>query len=147
MERPKWWEFDVPGEYLHAQYKYIKSIKKVSIKDFIIPIGAKNRSSIYNIFRGTLSINPDKLGIFKTVFKLTEVEVDYLATLYARDRSSYEYERNVWSKAVKNFIDERKPKRDSSVSSKSLGVKWDDYLRDEIKPNGRVKKRVKIPAS
>lgn len=147
MDRPKWWEFDTPGKYLHAQYKYIKSIKKVNIKDFIIPIGAKNRSSIYNIFRGTLSINPDKLEIFKTVFKLTEVEVEYLALLYARDRSSYEYERNVWAKAVDDFKLERKPKSGMRGSSKTLDSKWDDFIKAESNIEGRKKKRVKIPAS
>lgn len=145
MNRPKWWEFNTTGEFLQAQYNYIKSIKKVNIKDFIIPIGAKNRSTIYNIFRGSLSINPDKMDTFRFVFKLTEVEAEYLSILSSRDRATYQYEKTVWQQLADDFIKENKPKNMHSRKTESINFEWDDFFKAEEQPEVRKKKRVKIP--
>lgn len=143
MDRPRWWKFDSPGEYLFAQYNYIKEHKNIKVKDFIVLIGAKNRSSLYNIFRNTLRINPDKIELYRTVFRLSEEEGEYVILLTIRDSASCFYAKNVLSEEVKKFIKSRKPKNTYSRSYKSLESKWDEFNNSDS--NSRKKKRVKVP--
>ncbi len=129
MNRPNYWEFDSPGKYLYAQYKYVRKVRKVKAKDFLVLLNFKNRSSLYNLFRDHVHINPDKIELYRTVFKLNEEEAEYLILLTVRDMSSSQYEKNMWIQKVKVFLEKKVTTNTFEKKDGKLFDMWDDFVK------------------
>lgn len=138
-KRPKWWNYSEVGKYLKDQYRYIKSIKKVKVEDYILHLGAKNRSSLYNVFKGTLNLNPSKMKLYKTLFMFSQDEIEYLMLMTLRDKAQSKFEKKFWPKKINEFIKSHKKRLPDSNIEKSIIEEWDKFLASTPKKRGRKK--------
>lgn len=129
MNRPNFWEFDSPGKYLYEQYKYIRNVRKVNIKDFLVLLNFSNRSSLYNIFRDHVHINADNIELYKTVFKLNEEEGEYLILLTVRDMSATQYEKKMWQQKIDELLEKQVTANTFNKNDGALFNMWDDFVK------------------
>lgn len=151
VKRPIYWEYDQVATYLKDQYQYLRSFKKVKPIDFVVHLGAKNRSSLYNVFKGSLKLNPKKIDLYKSIFMLTQDEVEYLMLMTLRDKAKTSFEKEFWPKKINEFLKKRiphkktklgitKPKQSTTAKAKSkMDEEWEKFLKSNkkrINPHG-----------